>query len=72
MYVEFIWGWNPIWMKIFILTLIGMRGDTFISLPFSDQIMWADFLSKLSKLFEGDKIDINWVILTPCPAYWVF
>ena len=56
MYVEFIWGRNPIWMKIFTLTLIGMRGDTFISLPFTDQIIWADFLSKLSKLLEGE----NW------------
>ena len=38
------------------LTLIGMRGDTFISLSFLDQILSADFLSKLSKLFEGE----NW------------
>ena len=36
------------------LTLIGMRGDTFISLSCLDQILSADFLSKLSKLFEGE------------------
>ena len=33
------------------LTLIGMRGDTFISLSFLDPILLADFLSKISKLF---------------------
>ena len=38
------------------LTLIGMRGDTFISLSFLDQILSADILSKLSKLFD----DENW------------
>jgi hypothetical protein len=37
-----------------VLTLIGMRGDTFISLSFFDQILSADFLSKLSKLFEDE------------------
>ena len=31
------------------LTLIGMRGDTFISLFFLDQILSADSLSKISK-----------------------
>ena len=34
-----------------LLTLIGMRGDTFISLIFLDQILSAEFLSKVSKLF---------------------
>ena len=33
------------------LTLIGMRGDTFISLSFLDQILSAEFLWKISKLF---------------------
>ena len=33
------------------LPLIGMRGDTFISLFFLDQILLAEFLSKISKLF---------------------
>ena len=28
-----------------VLTLIGMRGDTFISLSFLDQILLAEFLS---------------------------
>ena len=32
-------------------TLIGMRGDTFISLYFLDQILSAEFLSKNFKLF---------------------
>ena len=34
-----------------VLTLIGMRGNTFISLFFLDQILSAEFLSKISKLF---------------------
>ena len=33
------------------LTLIGMRGDTFVSLYFLNQILSAEFLSKISKLF---------------------
>ena len=41
---------------IFPLTLIGMRGDTFISLWFFDQILSADFLSKFYKFFGGE----NW------------
>ena len=55
----------------FYLTLIGMRGGTFISLSFLDQILSADFLSKLSKLFEV-KIDINRVILTLCSVFRIF
>ena len=43
-------------LNISFLTLIGMRGDTFISLSFLDQILSADFLSKLSKLFEGENL----------------
>ena len=35
----------------FGLTLIGMRGDAFISLSFLDQILSAEFLSKIPKLF---------------------
>ena len=38
------------------LTLIGMSGDTFISLRFLDQILSADFLLKIFKLFGGE----NW------------
>ena len=53
---------------VHLLTLIGMRGDAFISLSFLDQILSADFLSKLFKLLKV-KIDINQVILTLCPAY---
>ena len=34
-----------------LLTLFGMRGDTFISLSFLDQILSADYLSKNFKLF---------------------
>ena len=36
------------------LTLIGLRGDTFISLSFLDQILSADSLPKLSNPFEGE------------------
>ena len=43
------------------------KGDTFISLSFLDQILSAEFLSKVSKLLEV-KIDINQVNLTPCLA----
>ena len=34
-----------------------MRGDTFISLSFLNQILSANFLSKLSKLFGGENGD---------------
>ena len=37
------------------LTLIGMRGDTFISLSFWDQILSSEFLSKISKKKIGGK-----------------
>ena len=47
------------------ITLIGMRGDTFISLSYLDQIFSAKFLSKISKPFSEVKIDINWVDLPP-------
>ena len=47
-----------------ILTLIGMREGTFNPLSFLDQKLSAEFLS-----FLEVKIDINQVILTPCPAY---
>jgi hypothetical protein len=35
-----------------IQDLIGMRGDTFISWFFLDQILSGEFLSKVSKLFS--------------------
>ena len=38
------------------LTLIGMRGDTLISLFSLDQILSAEFLSKISKLFWSWKL----------------
>ena len=37
-----------------LLTLIGIRVDTFISLSFFDQILSADFWSQLSKLFGSE------------------
>ena len=46
-------------VEVLGLTLIGMRGDTFISLSFLDQILSADFLSKLSKLFEGENLQLQ-------------
>ena len=42
--------------KLMYLTLIGMRGDTFTSLSFLDEILSAEFLSKRSKHFGGK----NW------------
>ena len=48
-----------------LLTLIDMRGDTFISLSFLDQILSGKFLSKILEV----KIDINRVNLTPCQAH---
>ena len=39
-----------------VLTLIGMTGDIFICLRFLNQILSADFLSKLYTLFGGE----NW------------
>ena len=49
------------------LTLIGMREGTFHPLSFLDQILPAEFLSKISK--PEVKIDTNWVNLTPCQAH---
>ena len=45
-------------LRLANLTLIGMRGDTFISLFFLNQICLAEFVSKISKLLEV-KIEIN-------------
>ena len=39
---------KTIWQLPEGLTLIGMRGDTFISLSFLDKILSAEFLSKIS------------------------
>ena len=48
-----------------VLTLIGMRGDTFISLSLLDQILYQ-------KLFLEMKIEINNDNLTSRQAHWVF
>ena len=45
------------------LTLIDMRGDTFISLYFLDLTFSAEFLSKISKKNWEVKIDIDRLIL---------
>ena len=45
-------SWGPSIKDVCNLILIGMRGDTFTSLSFLDQILSAEFLSKLSKHFE--------------------
>ena len=37
-----------------VLTLIGMRQGTFHPLSFLDQILSAEFLSKISKVFGGE------------------
>ena len=44
------------WSKIDCSTIVGMRRDTFISLFFLDQILLAEFLSKISKTNGGE----NW------------
>ena len=51
----------------YLLTLIGMRGDTFISLSFLNQILSAVFYRNNTNFFDL-KIDINWVNLTLCLA----
>ena len=51
-----------------LLTLSGMGRDIFTPLSLLDQILSAEFFSKISKLSEV-KIEINRVILTPCPAH---
>ena len=47
------------------LTLIGMRSDTFISLFFLDQILSAEFLSRISKLFWKWKLTSIGLIWLP-------
>ena len=55
---------------IFLLTLIAMRGDTFHSLSFLDQILSSEFLSNIPNFFGGENcIDINLVNLTLCQAH---
>ena len=41
-------------MYLFFLTLIGMRGDTFISLSFLDQICQLNFYQKFQNCFGGE------------------
>ena len=57
---------------IWTLTLIGMRGDTFISLSFLDQILSAEFLSKISKLiclvFIAHSSSCQWGLNHPTPS----
>ena len=48
------------------LTVNGMRGDTFITLSFLDQILSAEFLTKISKLFCRWKL--TWIGLIWCLA----
>ena len=53
-----------------LLTLIGMRGDTFISLSFWIRFCQLILHQNIPNVLKV-KIDINQVILTPCPAYGV-
>ena len=55
---------------IFLLTLIAMRGDTFHSLSFLDQILSAEFLPKISKKISEVEIVINPVNLTQNVLRW--
>jgi hypothetical protein len=56
-------------IHLFASTLIGMRGNNFISLFVLEHILRADFLSKNFQTFLEMKIDINWVSLTTCQAH---
>ena len=47
------------------LTLIGMRGYSFISLYFLDQILSVDFFTKSLQTFLEVETDINLVNLIP-------
>ena len=51
---------------ILILSVTGQ--DTFILLNLLDQILSADFFQKFPNFYEV-KIEINRVILRPCPAH---
>ena len=58
------WTFNPIWHR--------GGGDIFISLSSLDQILSADFcFIKFPNILEV-KIDINRIISTLCPVYWIF
>ena len=54
---------------IFLLTLIAMRGDTFHSLSFLDQILSAEFVSKISKKNSEVEMVIDPVKVTPCQTH---
>ena len=55
--------------KIISFTLIGMRGDTFISLFVLDQILSADFLQQKCQIVLEVDFDINRVSLKSCQAH---
>ena len=52
-----------------IQDLIGMRGDTFISWFFLDQILSGEFLSKVSKLFSRWKLPSIGLIWHPAKLF---
>ena len=58
-------------IHLFASTLIGMRGNNFISLFVLEQILRADFSSKNFQTFLEIEIDIKWVKLTIYQAHWV-
>ena len=53
------------------LTLSGTGQGIFTHLNLLDQILKADFLFKIFQTSLEVKIEINRVILTPCPSHWV-
>ena len=68
----------PFWLLIsfhfsdnFGLTLIGMGMILLFLCHFWIRFCWLNFYQKVPNFFEV-KIDINQVILTPCPVYWIF
>ena len=59
--IRSITAYYAIWCS---LSKVGMRGDTFISLSFLDQILSAEFLSKISSIQRFfvyfDKVQVVW------------
>ena len=52
------------------LTLSGTGQGTFTLMSLIDQILSADFFFKNFQMCLDVKIEINWVILTSCPAHY--
>ena len=51
------------------LTLYGTGQGIFTLVSLLDQILSTDFFFKIFQILLVMKIEINWIILTPCPAH---